>query len=241
MKEWKKKIIKLKDILQITFIVILLAYLLKMFFLDTLKIPSSSMEKTLLPGDFVVVNKFYYNLKIPNYIPLTNIEIKPTKILSFSKPKKGDVVAFYLYNFDGKDSNPMTFVKRCVAGPGDSIKINNTQYCLPEEGDHIYVDKTNINDLKPLILRDGNKVEIRSDSLIYINDKPVNHYKFQNDFYYFVGDNVTNSVDSRNFGPIPEKDIIGKVVLVYWSLNMDNMVKSFIHKIRWNRLGMLVW
>ncbi len=241
MEETKIKYLKLKDIIQIVLIILVVSYFLKLFAIDTLRIPTSSMEKTLLPGDLVIVNKFYYALKVPKYLPLLDIELKPIRIFSFNKPKKGDVIAFYLSSIDDSNSKTKTFVKRCIGLPGDSVIVDNVKCYLPKRTDRFDVNKANIDKLKDLIVKDGNTVDVKNDSVILINGKNVDHYVFQNNFYYFIGDNYSNSIDSRNFGPIPEKDLIGKVVLIYWSVNMDNLVKNFIHKIRWERLGILVW
>ncbi|MCX7871609.1 MAG: signal peptidase I, partial [bacterium] len=176
-------------------------------------------------------------MKLPKYFPFTNIELGDIKILSFRNPKKGDIIAFYLNDY--KNLNSIIFVKRCVGEPGDSITIDNKNIYLPKQGDKIILNKNNINELKPLLIKDGCIVDTQYDSLIIVNGQVVSSYEFKNDYYFFVGDNFTKSFDSRNFGPIPRKDIIGKIVLVFWSINNENIVKNYFSTVRWNRLGMV--
>lgn len=238
MSTQKPKYSSLKDIIQIIFIVVFFALLLKLIVIETLVVSSSSMEKTLLPGDFVLVNKLYYDVKLP--IPFSSISSGTNylNIFTISNPKKGDIIAFLFKNKDQKSK--YTFIKRCIAVPGDSILFNDKTIVLPRKGDVLQIGSVIPEDISLLILRDRNDVEIKNNTVL-IDNKMVYNYKFENDFYYFVGDNFSKSYDSRNFGPIPRKDIIGKVVLIYWSLEIDKMARSFFSKIRWNRLGMLVW
>ncbi|MCZ7614185.1 MAG: signal peptidase I [Ignavibacteriaceae bacterium] len=85
---------KLGKLIKIIFWVILIAVLIKAFAIDAFRIPSSSMENTLMPGDFIIANKFAYNITTPKEIPFTNISIPYAKLFEIGKPEINDVVIF---------------------------------------------------------------------------------------------------------------------------------------------------
>ena len=74
-------------------------------------------------------------------------------------------------------------------------------------------------------------------AIIYINGEIVNSYTFKMDYYFMMGDNRHNSADSRYWGFVPEDHIVGKAVFIWLSLDKD---KSFLSKIRWNRMFSLI-
>lgn len=242
MSNVESKNISFKDFVQIILIIFIVASLLKLFVIETLKIQSQSMAETLLPGDFVLVNKLFYDLKIPYGLPFLSSEFGQLVLFNLNDPKKGDIVAFYFNEYSNDNSKTYTLVKRCVALPGDSVYYKDKKILLPKKGDVISISSVKQDELLlKMIKNDGGNIEIINDTNVVINKNLSKQYKFKNDFYFFVGDNSLRSYDSRNFGPIPRKDIVGKVVLIYWSLNIDKMAKNIFSKIRWNRLGMLVW
>lgn len=242
MSNVESKNISFKDFVQIILIIFIVASLLKLFVIETLKIQSQSMAETLLPGDFVLVNKLFYDLKIPYGLPFLSSEFDQLVLFNLNDPKKGDIVAFYFNEYSNDNSKTYTLVKRCVALPGDSVYYKDKKILLPKKGDVISISSVKQDELLlKMIKNDGGNIEIINDTNVVINKNLSKQYKFKNDFYFFVGDNSLRSYDSRNFGPIPRKDIVGKVVLIYWSLNIDKMAKNIFSKIRWNRLGMLVW
>ena len=102
------------------------AILFKSFFLEAVKIPSASMEKTLRIGDVILVNKVAYSVKTPHFIPFTYIKIPSIHFFDTGKPKHNDIIVF---NFPYEDnlypSNRVDYVKRIIGCPGDTIKIIN--------------------------------------------------------------------------------------------------------------------
>jgi signal peptidase I len=97
---------------------------------DAFKIPSSSMENTLLPGDFILVNKFVYNLTTPREIPIVNFPIPHSNLFEISKPGINDLVVFEFPSGFESDSlrNGSKYIKRIVAGPHDTLQIINKEF-----------------------------------------------------------------------------------------------------------------
>ncbi len=103
------------------------AFLIKVFLFEAYRIPTGSMENTLLVGDFLLVTKFTYGATTPRNIPFTDIRIPYFRLPGFKDPKPGDVVVF---DFPGErdeleSKEVLNYIKRCVGVPGDSIKIIN--------------------------------------------------------------------------------------------------------------------
>ncbi|NOX18330.1 MAG: signal peptidase I [Chlorobi bacterium] len=101
------------------------ALLIKSFLIETSRVPTGSMEKTILVGDFLFVNKFIYGSSSPRNIPFTNIELPYFTLPALAEPERGDIVVFeYPGDRDEmKSKDIMNYVKRCIATPGDTIEI----------------------------------------------------------------------------------------------------------------------
>jgi signal peptidase I len=194
------------------------------------KIPSGSMEDTLLIGDFVFANKFVYGAKLPfiNYRLPAIKDIKP-----------GDVVIF---RWPGDDTTP--YVKRCVAVGGQTVEIRDKQLFVdgepvPDAPGAKHIDRKII----PRNREGGNSRD---------NWGP---YVVPQDYYFMMGDNRDNSYDSRYWGPVHKDLIIGRPEIIHWSWGEDNnapevnpkdplsvpklFVYNVIHfpdRVRWERL-----
>lgn len=106
---------------------ILLLFIITSSFVQGSRVPTPSMESTMLVGDWTIVNKLAYNLTTPRSIPLTNIELPFTELIRWNDPDRGDIVVF---EFPGnrdeiKNSAIDYYVKRCIATPGDTITIRH--------------------------------------------------------------------------------------------------------------------
>ncbi len=103
------------------------ALLIKSFLIETSRVPTGSMEKTIMVGDFLFVNKFIYGSSSPRNIPFTNVELPYFQLPALADPEKGDIVVFE-YPGDRDELYPKeisNYVKRCMATPGDTIEIKN--------------------------------------------------------------------------------------------------------------------
>lgn len=103
------------------------ALLIKSFLIETSRVPTGSMEKTIMVGDFLFVNKFIYGSSSWRNIPFTNVELPYFQLPALADPEKGDIVVFK-YPGDRDELHPTeisNYVKRCIAAPGDTIQIKN--------------------------------------------------------------------------------------------------------------------
>jgi len=206
------------------FPVLLLVFMLRSFVYEPFRIPSGSLEPTLSVGDFILVNKYHYGIRLP---------VVHKKIYSINEPKHGDIVVFRW------PPNPsINFIKRVIGVPGDHISyINKTLYVngqsMPQEFKADSMDRDEEG-------RDW-KVEERIEDFfgvkhsIYQNNL-IPKYDFNDvivpeGMYFMMGDNRDNSADSRVWGFVPEENILGQANYVWMSWN------SHDHSIRWKRLG----
>ena len=169
-------------------IAVILALLIRTFVVQAFKIPSGSMEPTLLVGDHILVNKFIYGVKIP-FIRNTLIPI--------SKPQRDDVIVFIYPHDTSKD-----YIKRVVGLPGDRIEIFdrkiNINGTLYDDKHGVYAEVRNEGSL--------NMAKKRNRPIIV----PENHL-------FVMGDNRDHSSDSRVWGFVPLKSVKGKAFIIYWS------------------------
>ncbi len=186
-------------------IAILIAFFIRTFIVQAFKIPSGSMKPTLLIGDHILVNKFIYGVKIP---------FIRKNLISISEPKRGDVIVFIYPEDRSKD-----FIKRVIGVGGDTIEIRNKKIFLnglPFQDTHgVYVD----------------------DFIIPGTIQPRDNFgpmTVPKGAVFTMGDNRDQSYDSRFWGVVDLKDVLGKAFIMYWSWNKEE------HNVRWSRLGRLV-
>lgn len=166
------------------------------FVVQTFFIPSGSMEKTLLIGDHLFVNRFIYG---PTATELER------KLLPFRSVERGDIVVFR------SPENPtIDVVKRCIGQPGDSIDMVDKQ---------LYINGKAVNDKSYAIHTDPTVFEDRpfySDPRARIRDN-FGPSVVPASSYFCMGDNRDNSYDSRFWGPLPEHLVKGRALFIYWS------------------------
>jgi signal peptidase I len=171
---------------------------LRSFFMEPYQIPSGSMLPTLTVGDFIVVNKFEYGIRLP---------VLGTKVFDLNDPKVGDVMVFKY-----PKNTAIKFIKRVVAVPGDTLELRDKViYINGEQMPQTYVGdqspeteiyKEQLGDVEHLILR--NKTPGKNGVITIPPGK-----------YFTMGDNRDGSNDSRYWGFVPEENITGKAVAVW--------------------------
>lgn len=191
-------------------VIILIVLVLRAVFVEAYVIPTPSMEKTLLIGDALLVNRFIYGVKIP----YTQITLIPGRL-----PERGEIIVFR-YPFENRD-----FVKRCVAVAGDTVQIvDKVLYVNGRKSDDrqsYFLDKViypRINVDRAVFQREWEKAEVTDIYGRYIRDNfgPVIVPK---DYVFAMGDNRDNSLDSRFWGPLHKKYLKGKPLFIYFSFN----------------------
>jgi len=196
------------------FPVLLLILVFRSFIAEPFKIPSGSMMPTLLVGDFILVNKFAYGLRLP---------VLNTKILNVGEPKRGDVFVFR-YPKNPKED----YIKRVIGLPGDEITYRNKTLFvngkeIPESYLGPYSGPTEANNRMTGAQVKLENLEGVEHRILEQPNVQVGHegtYKVPDGYYFAMGDNRDNSADSRFWGFVPEANLVGKA-LVIW-MNFDD-------------------
>ncbi len=187
------------------------------FVVQSFEIPSGSMIPTLLLGDRVLVNKFIFGTRIP---------LSDVKICALREPRRGEIVVFEPpEGFESPLGRNIHLIKRVIGIPGDTIQIVNKKLFV--NGKEFVVKNAHWDD--PGIIDRG--VSVR-DNFGPITVPPHS--------YFMMGDNRDNSYDSRFWGFVPEPEITGKMIVIYWSwdITTTNLLER-IKAIRWGRIGMV--
>ena len=186
-------------------IALLLALLIRTFIIQAFKIPSGSMESTLLIGDHILVSKFSYGTHIPNEIPFLNIKLFDDIVLFSEIPQRGDIIVFKFPKDEKRD-----FIKRVIGLPGDFLEVRRQKVYI---NDKLYED-THARHTAPA----------SHASLVPRDDfGPV---LVPEEYVFVMGDNRGNSQDSRYWGFLNVKKIRGKALMIYWSWNrIENWVR----------------
>jgi len=199
----KKSVIR--EYAEAIFIALLLALFIRTFFVQAFKIPSGSMETTLLIGDHILVSKFAYGTHIPNEIPFIKIKLFDDIILFSSQPERGDIIVFKFPKDETRD-----FIKRVIGVPGDLLEVRRQK---------IFINGKPYKDLH------ARHTKPPSDSPLVPRDDfgpilvPEGHV-------FMMGDNRENSQDSRYWGFLNIKKVRGKALMIYWSWNqLENWVR----------------
>lgn len=182
--------------------IMILVISLRLIVLEFYRIPSRSMVPVLIPDDIVLVSKLYYFIGLPSYISNHKYWYK--------QPKRKDIIAFM------QDGNYL--VKRIWAVPGEEILINKHKIILPHSGKKIPLNFKNLNLYRDLIIKEGNTVMNDKDD-VFINGIKSNDYTFLYNHYYVLGDNLSESIDSRSFGTITSNQIIGVPIVKIFGNN----------------------
>ncbi|MCY4221056.1 MAG: signal peptidase I [Thiotrichales bacterium] len=204
------------------FPVFLIVLVLRSFIVEPFRIPSNSMMPTLLTGDFILVNKFGYGIRLP---------VVDTKIVDIGLPERGDVVVF---RFPNDPTTP--FIKRVVGVPGDRIGYyDKVLYVNDEPMDQSpvgrYIGFGSGAGMSGASLRTEQLTEATHKILVQPGARSIQGETVVPEGHYFMlGDNRDNSRDSRYWGTVSEDLLIGKAFRIW--MNWD-----FGHGIDWKRIG----
>jgi len=194
-------------------VALLIALIVRTLLLQAFKIPSSSMENTLLVGDHIFVNKFVYGYHVP---------YTKGRILQFSTPKRGDIIVFVFPEDPTKD-----FIKRVVGVPGDTVEVRRKS---------VLVNGTPLDE--PYVrFADGGGM----DGLVRGRDTMV-PVRVPEGKLFVMGDNRDRSYDSRFWGFVDMDAVIGKALFIYFSIDWNRGVRwmevwRYPELVRWDRIG----
>lgn len=208
------------------FPMLLLVWAIRSFLIQPYRVPTGSLEPTILPGDFIVVNQFAYGLKFP---------VLNTKFFKIGEPKRGDI-ALFRHPKNQKHPN-MILVKRVIGLPGDHVvyqdkvlTINGKQMVqtpigmdLSMEGEFATPVQVRVEQLDniehKIFIKPGRNEWEKIDVTVPAKS------------YFMMGDNRDGSSDSRSWGVMPEKNLIGKAFGIWMSWDSD------VARVRWERIG----
>ncbi len=229
------------------FPVIALILIFRSFLYEPFQIPSGSMMPTLLPGDFILVNKFDFGLRNP---------IDNHKFFNVGEPKTGDVIVFRY------PPNPsIDYIKRVVGVPGDTITYGpDKQICIAKPGQTkcTPVPLTDMKDSK--FMQGGTRLlefteqlgkvshhilinpSRHDETMLYYPNPGVDKWVVPKNEYFVMGDNRDNSADSRYWGFVPQKNLVGKAVAIWISFEFDRSKDSILPSwiptgVRFDRIG----
>jgi signal peptidase I len=205
------------------FPVVLIVLLLRSFLVEPFRIPSGSMMPTLLIGDFILVNKFTYGIRLP---------VLHQKVIELNEPKRGDIVVFRF----PKDPS-VDYIKRVIGLPGDKIGyyqkmlyINDKPIKQVSLGEYQGAKEDDSSSTPEHLLENLNPVE---HSILVDNTQPIldGDYIVPEGHYFVMGDNRDNSNDSRYWGTVPEQNLVGRAFFIWmsWDLKQGGIV--------FNRIG----
>ena len=216
------------------FPVILLVFGLRSFVVEPFKIPSGSMIPTLQIGDFILVNKFTYGIRLP---------VINKKIIDINQPKRGEVMVFRFPEDPSQD-----YIKRVVGIPGDKVAYQNKHLTINGQSVETtrvddYLNKERLqyskqftekadgfehrtlnDDDVPAFISSASQFPYRENCLYnnagVVCTVPVGHY-------FMMGDNRDNSRDSRYWGFVPEENIVGKAFFIWLNFSDLKRIGSF--------------
>lgn len=202
----------LVDVSRSFFPVLAVVLVLRSFLVEPFQIPSGSMLPTLEVGDFILVNKYAYGLRLP---------VVGTKILDVDDPERGDVMVFR-YPEDGTTN----YIKRVVGLPGDHVRYQNKQFYINGE----LVPREFVARLPPMERWREQIGEVEHDLYLSINQVSgagEGEWVVPQGHYFMIGDNRDNSNDSRFWGTVPEDMIVGKAFAIWMHWQSLTSLPSF--------------
>jgi signal peptidase I len=206
-------------------IAVVLALVIRTFVVQAFKIPSGSMEETLLIGDHILVNKLSYGI----HLPIVDSQIRPLGLAG--DPQRGDIIVFPFPRDPSRD-----FIKRVVALPGERIEVRNHRAYINGEP------------LKEPYVKLDERAAMQPSRYSHWGPEVVPPGKL-----FVMGDNRDNSADSRDWGFLDSEQVKGRAFIIYWSwdssepkviwlgnIPVPNPKAVLLDGIRWERIGKLL-
>jgi signal peptidase I len=230
-------------------IAVIIAFGVRSFVIEPFKIPSGSMIPTLLVGDYILVNKFSYGLRMP----FTGDVLVPV-----GEPTRGDVVVFRF-----PDDPSVDYIKRVVGVPGDRIEITGDRVyingqLIDRQADGAYEDDEQISSKRRFVETnvEGDRYTILQNERT-IQSQMTQTWEVPEDSYFMMGDNRDNSQDSRKWRNhfVSADQLRGRAFMIHWSWVLGDgpstssnflvdlwdtiwkLVRLDIQEIRWGRIG----
>lgn len=223
----RKQLPTVVDYCRSFFPVLLLVFIIRSFAIQPYRVPTGSLEPTVMPGDFILVKQYRYGVRFP---------VWDKQFIPYSKPKRGQIALFH-----DPVNWSVNFVKRVVGVPGDDISyINKVFYINGKKMDQKYIKMgfdsgPGRTPLRVKIMQE-NLMGVEHRILINPSRKGTNfyHLKVPKGEYLMIGDNRDDSDDSRYWGFVPERNFIGQAFMVWMSWDVD---AKWTDKIQWHRIG----
>jgi signal peptidase I len=208
--------------------------LINPFLLEAYRVPSGSMEKTILPGEWMMADKMSYGLNIP---------FTDKALFRITSPRPGQIVIFKS-PYDG-----ITLVKRCVARGGDIVEVRHKKLLINgKEMVEPYVQHVDDVEIKP----PGIEIDPRQFQYYWQSGQLTQENWIRDNFgpvtvppdcFFMMGDNRDNSFDSRFWGPLPHNRVRGRPLITYWSWAVDGDQPWYLfwQRLRLQRLGRIMF
>lgn len=211
------------------FPILLVVMLIRSFWVQPYKVPTGSLEPTVQPVEYLLLNQYIYGIKLP---------VWDKTIIPVSHPKRADIALFHW-----PVNQSIEFIKRVVGVPGDSISmIDNVLYINGKKCEQKFIRYTTdtnganqptwrVKEMEENLLGHKHKIFLCADDYCRRFQQPdFYNVKIPKGQYMMIGDNRDNSDDSRSWGLVDEKNFVGRGMFIWWSWD-------FNWHIRWHRLG----
>jgi signal peptidase I len=209
-------------------VAVIFALFARTFLFQAFQVPTASMEKNILVGDHLIVNKFIFAPHRDGFL---------ARLLPYRHVRRGDVLVFKFPEDPRRD-----FIKRTVALPGETVEIRDKA---------VYVEGKRLDE--PKVEHSDDRVWPDDQTLpdSYRRRDQSRPFTVPPDSYFALGDNRDNSYDSRFWGPVPAANLKGRAMFVYWSFPLEpsahrsvkelvSIALNFFRRTRWDRILMPV-
>ncbi len=212
------------------FPVFLIVMVLRSFIIEPFRIPSASMMPTLLRGDFILVNKYNYGIRLP---------VLNAKVFGSGEPQRGDVVVFRY-----PEDPAIPFIKRVVGVPGDHLQYKDKSLTI--NGVDVELKLKGIYQSGGVGRRQNGSYRLRerldeTDHDILINPLQPSSVeidrKIPEGYYFVLGDNRDNSRDSRYWGLVPDENLVGRAFYIWMNWSNDSILDFQSWDMDWDRIG----